>query len=175
MLFLLGSAACSLWVPVAGKYVSDDFQFEVELPVSWRRMYSTREGITLTRDGLPLQTIKMMRDPFDKELPFTKRKLIKGMLTQEVAEIIVDNLRSNQNVSNLQILENLPVDIGGYSGFKIVYSYQAKDNLRKSGIYYGALVGQWHYYLYFEAPAQHYFARDLVSFEQIRRTFKILL
>jgi len=47
--------------------------------------------------------------------------------------------------------------------------------LRKQGIYYGALVDQWHYYLYFEAPSQHYFGRDRAVFEEIAKTFKITL
>jgi hypothetical protein len=170
---LLSLTGCSLWVPVEGKYVSAEHQFETELPAGWRRMFSTREGLTLTRDGLPLQTLRIVRNPFDQELSFTKRKLMKGMLNQEVSEIIIDNLRSNQNISNFQVVENRPIDLGGYSGFKIVYTYQAKDNLKKSGVYYGSLVNQWHYYLYFEAPSQYYFARHQPSFEQVKESFKI--
>jgi hypothetical protein len=164
---------CSLWVPVGGKYVSAEHQFETELPLSWRRMQSTREGLILTRDGLSLQALKISRNPLDKEFQFTKRKLHKGMLNQEVAEVVIDNLRSNQSISNFEILENVPVELSGYPGFKIVYSFQTKENLKKSGIYYGSLVNQWQYYLFFEAPARHYFSRDQASFEQIKKTFRI--
>ena len=170
---LLWLSGCSLWVPVGGKYVSAEHGFETELPVSWRRMESTRDGVILTRDGLPLQAVKISRNPLEKELVFTKRKLSKGMLTQEVAEVVIDNLRSNQAISNFQIIENVPVDVGGYPGYKIVYSYQAKDNLRVSGIHYGSLVDQWHYSLLFEAPSRHYFPRDRMAFEQVKKTFKI--
>jgi len=170
---LLWVSGCSLWVPVESKYVSSEYRFETELPANWRRMNSTGDGLVLTRDGLSLQTVKISRNPFDKELPFTKRKFNKNMLTQEVSKIVIDNLRSNQSISNFQIVENVPVEVGGYPGFKLVYSYQAKDNLKKSGIYYGSLVDQWHYYLYFEAPSRHYFSRDQGTFEQVRKSFRI--
>ena len=173
IILLLCLYGCSLWVPVGGKYVSAEHQFETELPVSWRRMDSTRDGLILTRDGLSLQAVKIMRNPLGQELPFTKRKLIKGMLNQEASEIIIDDFRSNQSMSNFQILENVPVELSGYPGFKIVYSFQTKENLKKSGIYYGSLVDQWHYYLLFEAPSRHYFSRDQPSFEQVKTTFKI--
>lgn len=172
-LLLLFSTGCSLWVPVEGKYVSAEHQFEAELPATWRRFHSTGEGLTLTRDGLSLQALRVVRVPFDKELRFTKRKLHKGMVNHEVAEVVIDNLRSNQMMSNFEIVENVPVNVGGYPGFKVVYSYQAKDNLKISGIHYGSLVDQWYYYLVFEAPSRHYFSRDQATFEQVKKTFKI--
>jgi hypothetical protein len=172
---LLCLPACALWQPVGGPYISSDYHFEVELPQGWRRAGSTRQAVTLTRDGFPLQIIRIVRDPFDKEMQFTKRKLARDMLPEEAAGIVIDNLRSNPGISNVRILENVPVNVGGRAGFKLVYSFQAKNNLRKQGIYYGAVVDQWHYYLYFEAPSQHYFARDRIVFEQIVKTFKITL
>jgi hypothetical protein len=65
--------------------------------------------------------------------------------------------------------------VGGYPGFKLVYSYQTRRNLKKQGVYYGVLVDQWYYYLSFQAPARYYLARDLPTFEKIRHSFKITL
>ena len=166
---------CTLWVPVGGHYVSTDHAFEVELPSGWRRANSTREGLIVTRDGLPLQIIRIVREPFDKELPFTQRKLEKTMLPQEIAEIIIDNIGSNQNISNFQVSANQPTTVGGYAGFKIAFSYQTKENLKKQGVYYGVLVDQWYYRLLLEAPSRHYFPRDQTILERIKETFKITL
>lgn len=174
-LVVLLLSGCVLWSPVGGRYVSSDDRFEVVLPHHWRRAGLTRQALILTRDGFPLQVIRIARDPFDKELPFTKRKLARDMLPQEAAEILIDNFRSNPGISNVQILENVPSNVGGRAGFKLVYAFQAKNNLMKRAIYYGAMVDQWHYSLYFEAPSQHYFARDRTVFEQIVKTFNITL
>ena len=175
MIMLVGSAACSFWVAAESRFVSGESGYEVELPPGWKRGFATSDGLTLTRDGIPLQLIRIARVPFDKELPHTKRKLVKGMLPQEVAEVIIDNLRSNKAIANVKPLENLPATVGGYDGFKIRYAFQTKENLKKSGIYYGVLVDQWYYYLYFEAPARHYFPRDEAAFERLKESFKITL
>jgi len=172
LLFICG---CSLWVPVGGPYVSSEHAYEVDLPANWRRASSTRDGLTMTRDGVTLQVVRIARDPFDKELPFTKRKLDKGMLPQEAAEVVIDNFRSNRDISNFQVSENQPALVGGYPGFKISYSFQTKGNLRKQGVYYGVLVDQWFYRLFFEAPARHYFPKDQPALERMKETFKIKL
>jgi hypothetical protein len=173
--FYLMLSGCGTWVPVGGNYVSGTDFFEVDLPIGWRRVYSTRDGLTITRDGLSLQTVRIVREPIGMELPFTKLQLVKGMLPQEVAEIIIGNIRSNQNISNFQLGENQPNSVGGYPGFKITYSFQTKDNLRKQGVYYGVLVDQWLYRILLEAPSRHYFPRDVLVLENIRDTFKITL
>lgn len=172
---LLFFSGCSLWVPVGGPYSSTDLAFEAELPAGWRRAYSTSDGLTLTRDGLPLQILRIVREPFDKDLPFTERKLDKQMLPQEVAEVILDNIRSNQTISNVQVVSNEPAKVGGYAGFKIVFTYQTKENLKKQGVYYGALVDQWYYRVLFEAPVRHYFPREVEVLERIKNSFKITL
>lgn len=173
--FCLMLSGCATWVSVGGNYVSGADSFEVDLPVGWRRIFSTQDGLTITRDGLSLQTVRIVREPVSKELPFTKLQLVKGMLPQEVAEIIIDSIRSNQNISNFQLGENQPARVGGYPGFKIFYSFQTKDNLKKQGVYYGVLVDQWLYRILLEAPSRHYFPRDLSVLEKIKDTFKITL
>lgn len=173
-LFLICLIGCATWIPVGGPFISSDYAFEVELPSGWRRT-NARDGLTLTRDGLSLQMVRIVREPFDKELAFTKRKIDKGMLPQELAEIVIDNIRSNREISNVQVSENQPATIGGYPGFRVAYSYHTKDNLKKQGVFYGVLVDQWFYRMLVEAPARHYFPRDLAIFEQIKQTFKITL
>jgi len=46
--------------------------------------------------------------------------------------------------------------------------------LRKKGIYYGILLGNWYDYLYYEAPTRYYFPKDQAVFKKVKETFKIL-
>ncbi len=71
-----------------------------------------------------------MRLKIDTELLHTKKKFEKGMLPQEAAEVVIDNLRSNPNILNQNVVENKPVQIGGHPGFKIVYTYQNKGRIK---------------------------------------------
>src|SRR5207253_4624160 len=160
VILLLLLPGCAPWSLVGGKYGSSDNGYEVELPGNWRKQNFIRDNLTLTKDGLALQRVVIGRFTIDKDVPHTKRKLLKAMLPHDVAEVVIDDFRANQQVSNFQVIENLPVKVAGDPGFKIVYSYQTTENLKKMGAYYGALHKQWLYFLLYEAPARHYFARD---------------
>jgi hypothetical protein len=168
-------AGCAVWENVGGAYQRRDFAFQVELPMGWHRHIPSKDSLVLTRDGLLLQRIDIARLFCDQVTTNTKRKVGKGMLPLEVAEVIIDDFRSSQEISNFQIIESLPNIVGGYPGFKITYSYQSKDNLRRTETYYGALVDQWYYFLMYKAPTRHYYNRDLLTFEKLKASFKITL
>ena len=187
-------ASCAAYTKVEGGNYTASENFTIELPPGWRKhnihgeshplgrkIIETLEerrklewdAIRITRDGLLLQQISIGRIPIDEELPHTKKKLSEGMLNQEVADVIVDNLRSNPNITNQEILENIPEYVGGHSGFKLHYSYRTEDGLKIEGIYYGTMVDSWLYYLLYEAPTQHYFAKDRPVLERMKDTLKI--
>lgn len=179
---------------VAGRYTATPQNFAVDLPRGWRQHNSNADWhplsgqiiqildqrhklkwdvIRLTRDGLLLQQISIGRIPVDEELPYTRKALSRGMAVQEAAEVIADDLRVNPNVANQEILENIPASVGGHSGFKLHYSYRTKDGLKMEGIHYGTIVDRWLYYLLYEAPAQHYFAKDRDVLEKMKESLQI--
>lgn len=180
---------------VVGKYTAAPQNFEVDLPQGWRkhepafdhfpvsramleelekRRDPSGDVVRITRDGLLIQQIIIGRISIDKEWAHTKRKLAKGMLPQEVAEVIIDNTRSNQNITNQNVLENSPARLSGYPGFKLIYTYRTKEGLRIKGAHYGAVVEDWYYYVLYEAPERHYFAKDYPVFEKIKDGFRLL-
>jgi hypothetical protein len=177
---------------VTERHVVSRESFAVDLPQGWRQhnlpydpsyaykaMLEKRRKISwdvirLTRDGLLLQQICIGRIPIKDDLPNTKRKLANEMIPLEAAEVISSDIRSNSNLRNQDIIENAPATVGGYPGFKLHYTYRTEDELKVEGLFYGALVGNWLYYVLYEAPAQHYFNKDLQVFERSRSSFAIL-
>lgn len=195
LIFLPFLAACVPYVVVGGRYEATSENFIVDLPQGWRRheLYADADRISravvenlgkrrklewdvlrMTRDGLLLQQICIGRIPLDEELPHTKKKLSQGMLPQEAAEVITDGVRANPNLIRQEIMENAPATVGGHPGFKLHYHYRTKEELKIEGLFYGALVDRWLYYVLYEAPAQHYFRKDLQLFERTRQSFRIL-
>lgn len=178
--------------PVTERHVTSPENFAVDLPQGWRQhnvssdplqgftaMLEKRrklswDVIRLTRDGLLLQQICIGRIPVTDELPNTKRKLTQQMIPLEAAEVISDDIRSNSNLTHQQIIEDAPAIVGGYPGFKLHYTYRAEDRLKIEGLFYGAIVGPSLYYVLYEAPAQHYFNKDLQVFDRTRSSFQIL-
>ena len=162
------------WTIMGGIYTMSSQNFEVELPEGWRRHNFTPDALLITLDGLSLQQICIARSPIDKEIPYTQKKFSKGMLPQEVAEVVIDHMRFNPNIMNLKITENIPARISNYSGFKLIYSYQTNGGLKKKSIYYGFMMENWYYGLLYDAPARHYFEKDLPTFERVKESFRIL-
>ncbi len=187
-------SGCAPYALVGGNITEPD-NFQVELPQGWRkhdlaadqnpvsrsivaelqqRRDLTTDVIRITKDGLTLQQIAIGRLAIDKALPHTKRQFADKMLPQEAAEVVADDIQSNPNVINQQIIESTPAEIGGYHGFKLLYTYQSKSKLKLRGTYYGALTGNWYYYVLYEAPDGYYYAKDYPAFERVKETFKIL-
>ena len=166
-------AGCPPWEMVGGRYTTDQYS-EMNLPEGWRKFSHASESLLITRDGVMLQKIVVNRLQIDKDLPYTKKKLAKGMLPQEMAEVLIDDFRSNSTIRNQQILENMPVKIDGYPGFKLVCAFETTNGLKKQGAYYGFMEGDAFYLLRYEAPARYYFARDLPTFEKVKDSFKLL-
>jgi hypothetical protein len=148
--FVLFATGCAAWETVGGRYESSDFRFSVDLPKGWHRHVPTKDSLLITRDGLLLQHIQIGRYQLDKVPLVTKRRLNGGMFPVEVAEVIIDDFRSNQLMLNFSVLSNRPILVGGYPGFRVTYSYQFKDNLRRMGIYDGALVGESYFFVKYQ-------------------------
>jgi hypothetical protein len=185
-------ASCGVpYSMVSGRHVASGENFVVDLPQGWRQHNASADPlyaftamlekrrklswdvIRLTRDGLLLQQICIGRIPVTDELPHTKRKLAQQMIPLEAAEVMSDEFRSNSNLTHQEIIENAPATVGGYPGFKLHYAYRAEERLKVEGLFYGALVGPWLYYVLYEAPAQYYFNKDVQVFDKTRNSFQI--
>jgi hypothetical protein len=147
---------------------------EVTLPAGWRRATTVGDSLLVTRDGVNLQTIRIERVAIGDELTHTKRKLAKGISPQDVAEVELDEVRSDQGVRGFELLQNVPVQVAGLPGFKLVYSFRAVNGLRLRRVHYGVLVRGWVYRVQYQAPARYYFGRDLATFERVRESFRLL-
>lgn len=174
LLFALVLCGCATWVAVGGNYKSDSENYIVKLPEGWRKYNPAKGKLLITKDGFMLQRIQIMRAKIDTELQHTKKRFQNGMLPQEAAEVVIDNLRSNPSIMNQRIIENKPAQIGGRSGFKLVYTYQNKYGLNKKGVFYGLLTQNWWYEIVYEAPERHYFAQSLPAFEKVMDTFRLI-
>lgn len=165
---------CALWIPTDGKPFVDAVQnVSIELPAGWQRLNS-KEYLFATRDGAELQSILVERIHADDALSQTRKTLRRGMLPQELAEVILDNTKTNEDVLDLKVLVNKPAAVGGHDGFRMLYTYKNKDGLKYKNLYYGCMRGEWFYGVRYTAPQRHYFDRDLDAFEKSVKSFRLL-
>ena len=172
LMLVTSLVGCAPWTQVGGKLVDDSLKVQADLPAGWMRSNTIQDALLITRDGVLFQYITVQRIQIDKSLPNTKKKFANHMLPQEVAEVELDNARSNPNVTHFELIENVPVDVDRQPGFKLVYTYRTKEGLKFKRVHYGFLLGEWVYRIQYQAPEQYYFDRDLSVFEQVRTSLR---
>jgi hypothetical protein len=96
------------------------------------------------------------------------------MLPQDVAEVELEEVRSDQGVRSFELLENVPFQVTGLPGFKLVYTFKTENGLRLRRIHYGVLVRDRVHRVQYQAAARYYFDKDLATFERVRESFRLL-
>lgn len=163
------------WVPAEASFTAADAGFEVSVPAGWMRRNPGKPGsLLITRDGTPLQRIIVDATEFGKPLGLgeSKRVVTAGMSPQELAEVAIDDLTSG-TARDVRILENAPATVGGRPGFRIVAAVPAGGGPARKAALYGVSSEARFYLLLYVAPERHYFARDLPTFEELARSFRL--
>jgi hypothetical protein len=150
-----------------------DADFSVDIPDGWWKPEYTSKYL-LTKDGPYLQYVLIQQRPLNKPFRNTKKKIRGGMLPQEAAGIIIDELASDRYLMNFSVIENAPATVDGHAGFKILFVYKDKKGSQFKTLYYGFISGNSFYNLRYSAAARQYFEKDIASFEQIMSSFKLV-
>ena len=180
VLVALAAAACvpprpPAWVPTTPTYVAATDGFEVAPPPGWMRGSAPGESLVMTRDGAVLQRIVVASSEMGKPvgLGTGKRVARADMSPQELAELVVDDMRATESLTEVRVLENAPASVAGRSGFRVLAEFLDGRGLRRRIEVYGVATDARLYRLFYMAPVRLYFARDLPVFEELVRSFRL--
>ena len=168
-LFVAGCMACA---HTGGMSKPASYSFSIDIPEGWRKIDNNRY-LLVTKENPFLQYIMVQNRPISRSFRNTKKKIQKEMLPEEAAQIIIDELISDQNLVNFRVLDNTPATIKGYEGFKILYTYSDSEGQTYKTLYYGFLKEDTFFNLRFTAEGQIIFQRDISDFRSILNTFQI--
>ena len=146
--------------------------FTIDIPPGWWKPQSINKFL-ITKDGPFLQYVLIQQRPLDKSFRHTKKKIKRGMLPEEAAGIIIDELASDSYLMNFRVISNAPATVDGQAGFKILFTYRDKKGSPFKTLYYGFVSGNTFYNLRYCAAERHYYDKDLAAFEQILNSFKL--
>ena len=172
LLLLFFITACAPWMRGTGLYESPKHSFTLDIPQKWMRL-NIDKYLLISRDGPFLQYVLVQERHIDQPFRHTKKRFQRGMLPQEAAEVILDEISSDQSVFNFSVIENIPATINRYEGFRIVFKYRNKDGLGFKTIYYGVIMGERFYSIRYNAAERYYFEKDLKTFERVLNSFTI--
>jgi hypothetical protein len=164
------------WDPIGGRYDSGNWfgaRFALDLPPDWMMMNFVENGLVATRDGFNLQMVRVRKIKFGEDLPHTRKKVSNGMGPQELAEVLLDDLRSDGSANALKVLETRPATIAGGKGFRTTVAFKDGHGLRFKAVLCGVMAEGRAWQISFVAPARHYFDRDLPAFDAAIASLRI--
>ena len=150
-----------------------DNDFSVEIPKGWWKPKHLDKYL-ITKDGVFLQYVLIQQRPIDRPYRNTQKKIIKGMLPQEAASVIIDEIASDRRIYNFNVIENAPAIIDGREGFKILFTYKDKRGSIFKTLYYGFISGDSFFNLRYNAAMRYYFEKDIAAFEYILSSFRVV-
>lgn len=149
------------------------YGYKVDIPEGWRKIDHNRY-LLVTKENPFQQYILVQNRPIGRSFRHTKKKMRSTMLPEEAAQIVIDELLSDQNLLNLKLLNNTPETIKGFDGFKILYSYQDSEGHSFKTLYYGFIKEDTFFNLRFTASDRFHFQRDIEAFRFMLKSFEVL-
>src|SRR4030042_37294 len=97
--FLLSMTACAPWVPATGPCGPPSCHFSVILPEKWMK-FKTDDYLLVSKDGPYLQYVLIQERHIEQPFGHTSKSCHNGMLAQEAAQVIVDEISSDRGISH---------------------------------------------------------------------------
>jgi hypothetical protein len=163
---------CAVWSPANRVIKNPREGYTIEIPPDWMRHNKTRY-LFLSKDGPLLDAVQV--DVWSVGAPFgtTKKNLQKSMLVQELADLVLDDYRTNPDFIGLTLLENEPAVVANTEGFKLTFTHRNLDGLKIKTMVYGFMTKTKLYRLRYSAPEVHYFEKEISSFESMISSFSV--
>ena len=173
LIILLGAAGFVACAHTGGVSQPASYNFTVDIPEGWRKIDNNRY-LFLTKENPFLQYVMVQNRPIGMMFRHTKKKIQKEMIPEEAAQIIIDEIASDENILNFSVLANGPAEIQGHDGFSILFTYNDKEGSRFKTLYYGFVKEDTFFNLRYTAAEKDYFQQDVGTFYRILNSFQII-
>jgi len=172
LILFIFTVACAATNQAGGSSGSSSHTFTITYPEKWIKL-NTKNHFMFTKDGPFKQYIMVRQRHVDKPYTHTDKLIRRGMSSQQAAEVILDAFTSDPSVLNFKLIENVPVTVNRYDGFRIACTYGTPKGYQFKVIYYGFLVGEWLYGLRYNAAEEYYSEKDVETFRGVLNSLKI--
>lgn len=114
----------------------------------------------------------LYREADKKERPLPR--VTPNMLITDIPALLEGSYRSQYSVSQMSIDTQEPALVGGHKGVRFTYTFVRQDEeVVRKGEGVGAFVGNRLYLVAYEAPAIHFFDKDVEKFRQLATTLRM--
>jgi len=169
LLMALGlMAACAH----AGGSRNSGKEIAVDIPEGWKQL-NVAKFIILTRDDPYSQYILAQERPLEKSFRNTRKAFRPGILPLEAAAVVIDELKFDRKLTDVDIVTVAPAAVNGKEGFKIIFTYRSEDGVSYKSLYYGFFQQDFYYSLRYTARATLYTGEDVRDFHAVIDSFRL--
>lgn len=150
--------------------------YEYRIPTGWNYQLSRDDVLLVSRDGPGIQHAQSRFYEWDRTIVDDpeRQKLTESMLPSDVAEQLLALRRREIGVDAIEALSLEPATVADLEAFRAEYAYRTIDGISFRGVSYGAMRPTGVYAIRFEAPAIHFYERDLPAFEAMVQSMRRL-
>lgn len=158
--------SCAVWTRLEATRLEGPDGLSLQAPAGWMRFNPAGDRvIALTRDGMPIQTLRIEYRKHDQAFPGIKKKSVPDMLPAEAAELLLADIRTEQALANLKLIDNQPMRVAGKPGFRLHGEYRDERGARFDVVAAGRPARDGLVVVFYRALSTHYYPRDLKIFE----------
>jgi hypothetical protein len=148
--------------------------FNAAVPEGWKQVPTDEAMMFITREGGYKQFVLIRERPLSEPFQFSQKAMRQGMMPEEAAEIVINEILADTNIRNFSVTENIPARIAGNNGFRLGFVYTDAEGYVFKTLYYGFIKGDSFYNIRYGATEEEYFQKDLKTFEEVFKSFNLL-
>ena len=160
------------WTAVPGPYYAEKMGVTVDIPEGWSRLGNSKD-IRLTKDGFLMNFVQISRTPYGEKYENTELTIQPGMSELDASQIVLEAMQTDQDRSNLIILDNRPATVAGSPGFRLEVTYKDADNLTVHEYLYVVLTPGSYLVAIARGPDRHYAEIMAGDFEKLVASIRI--
>lgn len=172
VLFVMSLSACAPWSAINpdSRSITVKEDFTLQAPLGWVRRNFDIYEVFLSRDAPLLNFIAINRDKHERELARTKRTTNPDLLPQEVAELVIAELKAGSSRGAFTVLSNRPATIGGKPAVRVHARWKTDRGLTVERLTYAMVDQKGRLAFIYEAPGLVYFPKGLADFESMMKS-----
>ena len=145
------------------------------LPLGWVRLSNpqAKQESLASRDGVRVQWLVVGSRNAMEAFPRIQKQAQKNALPTELADLEVAEQIALLKPLVVKVIESSAATIAGQRGFRLLTEYKTDAGLTMRRLTVAWVSGDYYSFARFEAPALHYFERDLPAVEDVLKSIRL--
>ena len=152
-----------------------DSGYVATLPLGWVRLSNpqNKQESLASRDGVRVQWMIVGSRNSQEAFPRIQKQAQKGALPTELADLELAEQIALLKPFVVKAIESSAITIAGQRGFRLLTEYKTETGLTMRRMTVAWVSGDHYSFARFEAPALHYFERDVPAFEGVLKGIRL--